>query len=596
MLLLLFPFLWFIVATARLSFSSYSLFSDSVSFVPPEIESKSGEGCGSHQRSLSTESNGSVSSGEEAEMTGHWSPHRLTPRSSSPGENLILTHTSDITSVHVHNIPAPKQPWLSLAQPSPAASASSLLEGAIAKPPEARNGAEGGYRACVFGAGKGRDSEDGWQQRVMEVGAVRGAALDSVAACSKMAGSVLHFSPRSRYSSEGSPQEHSPAEVSAKSEAAFRPYSHSFPSARKQVGQSNFDPETLAMIREIGSAFVASPTRTEEEESNGGSTSLVKHLVKNIEKETKVPKQERKIVIIDSSSGQSKRQVKAESGSSLFTPSPEFTSTMARHLSDFPEPSASSHTQLSVGSAGQSLEDWRKVPRSSSEPCGGVSLHCPSPRSILGFGERGGSEQPPSVVKHLRGRFEPHSPHCDSSEGEQGLLGMSDWSAQAPASQSPPALCHHGNACGTPVCLREKQHPSALGHGAAETLTKSKSLEEQPSGDIPESLSPAGQLGTAGHAGFHPHPSTQPPRRPRSAEHVPYHYSPGLRHGLYTPRVRVPWDRDPGLGMEEDGGSDGVKVRRLHGKSHPLSRLQQRQGDVPYPPAIQRHSPFHSTM
>ena len=585
MLFLAFPFLWFIVATARLSFSSCCPFSDSVSSVPPEIESKSGKGCGSHQRSLSTESNGSVSSGEEAEMTGHWSPHRLTPHSSSPGENM-LTHTADLTSVHAHNIPAPKQPSLPPAQPSPAASASSVSEGAIAKAPDARNGAEGGYRACVFSAGKGKDSE---------VGASRGAALDSVAAGSKTAGSVLYFSPRSPYSSEGSALEHSPAEASAKSEAAFRPYSH--PSAWKQVGQSNFDPETLAMIREIGSAFVASPTRTEEEESSGGSTSLVKHLVKNIEKETRVPKQERKIVIIDSSSGQNKRQVKTESGSSLFTPSPEFTSTMARHLSDFPEPSASSHTQLSVGSAGQSLEDWRKVPRSSSEPCGGVSLHCPSPRSILGFGERGGSEQPPSVVKHLRGRFEPHSPHCDSSEGEQGLSGMSDWSAQSPASPSPPAPCHHGNACGTPVRLWERQHPSALGHSTAETLTKSKSLEEQPSGDIPESLSPAGHLGTAGHAGFHPPPSSQPPRRPRSAEHVPYHYTPGLRHGLYMPRVRVPWDRDPGLGMEEDGGSDGVKVRRLHGKSHPLSRLQQqRQGDVPYPPAIQRHSPFHSTM
>ena len=525
-------------------------------------------------------------------MTGHWSPPHLTPPSSSPAENLMLTDTPEVTSGHSHNIPAPKQQWLPLAQPSSVVS--SMFEESISKPLDARNEVEGGYRASVFGTGKVKDNEDVMQQHLVDAGAVRGVVLGSVATDSKTAVSVSQLSQRSRYSSESSPLEHQPVEASAKSEATFRPYSHSFPSTKKQGGKSYFDPETLAMIREIGSAFVASPPRMEEEESSGGSTSLVKHLVKNIEKETKVPRQERKIIIIDSNGGQSKRQVKAESGSSLFTPSPEFTSTMARHLSDFSELLPLSHAQIS---AGQPLEEWRKVSRRSAEPCGGASLGSTSPPSSSGTGDRARSEQPPSVVKHLRGRFEPHSPHCGSSEGEQCLSWVSDCSAPAPVSQSPHASCHHGDICGTHVHLQERQHPSALGHTTPELLTKSKSLEEQPVSDTPESLSPASHVGIVRGVGFHPHPSFQPPRRPRSAEHVPYHYPSGLRHGIHVPRVRAPWDKEPGLGMVEDGGSDGVKVRRLHGKSHPLFRLQQqRQGDVPYPPTIQRHSPFHSTM
>ena len=552
---------------------------------------------------MSAESNGSVSSGDEAEMTGCWSPHHHAPPATSAGEKLALADAPEGTTIG-HNIPASKQPWLPLAQPPPSSAASSVFEGLMAKQPEARDGADGGCRAGVFGAGKAKDNEDATQQHVIDTGAVRGSALDSSAPGSKTVGSDSQHSQRSRFSSEGSALEDNSAAaaaaVAAKSVAAapFRPYAHTFPSAKKQAaGQGNFDPETLAMIREIGSAFVASPTRTEEEESSEDSASLVKHLVKNIEKETKVPKQERKIVIFDSSdSGQAKLgQVKAESsGSSLFTPSPEFTITMAKHFYDSSEQSSLPHAHVSVTSEGQSA-------RSYAESCaGGASLSSTSPRSSSGFGDRSRSEQPPSVVKHLRGRFESHGPHCDGSEGEQSLSGTSDSSATAPLSQSPPAPHHHGGDCGTPV---ELLRPSSfLGHYHSEALTKSKSFEEQPFSDIPESLPlSTGRDGVAGSAyGLHARPSSQPPRRPRSAEHVPYHYTPGLRQGAYAyaPRPRAPWDREVGAGMEEEGGGpDGVKVRRLHGKSHPLSRLQpQRQGDAPYPPPLQRHSPFHSSM
>ncbi|XP_070204790.1 uncharacterized protein [Littorina saxatilis] len=541
-----------------------------------EIENK---GTKARQRSMSSESAGSASLDDVAETAGL--AQQFTSTHTQFSEIPTVTDSSHNGLKNTHSIPTAKQQWPYLVQPSLTV-ASPLLEGAVSKQSEfkldGKGETEGPFSASLFGAGKGQgDGSKFTAQQHPKNTMERGlAAVDP-----------LH-TPRSRFSSEGSEDDGVAEPSQAKTERgsfSFRPYSHSFPSTKKPVAKSNFDPETLAMIREIGSAFITSPTRTEEE-SSGERTSLVKHLVKNIEKETKHPKHERKIIILDSSGRQEKQHTRSKSGPSLYKPSPEFASSMARHLSESSEQSCASQSQ-----PGQSFGELSSEAGSPAQACGGeeVPSLATSSKSSLALSERSKSDHAPSVVRHLCGKFESHSPYGDSSEGEQSVSGTSDSSANAAASVVPPASHHHGDSRG---CRQEWEHSAVLRSHPRDSVTKSKSLEEQ---SVPESRSPSSHVTKVSSDSVG---SQSASRRPRSAEDVPSHYTPGLRHGVHmSPRLQSPWNREAGAGgvLEEEEASEGVKIRKLHGKSHPLSRLQQ-QGDVPYPPTIQRYSPSHSSM
>ena len=77
--------------------------------------------------------------------------------------------------------------------------------------------------------------------------------------------------------------------------------------------KSNMDAQTLALIREIGSAILNSPAKSQietlEEEDQGGEFSLVRHFVRDIEKRTqKDRKPAREIIIIDKETQERKKR------------------------------------------------------------------------------------------------------------------------------------------------------------------------------------------------------------------------------------------------------------------------------------------------
>ena len=77
--------------------------------------------------------------------------------------------------------------------------------------------------------------------------------------------------------------------------------------------KSNMDSQTLALIREIGSAILNSPAKSQietlEEEGQGGEFSLVRHFVRDIEKRTqKDRKPAREIIIIDKETQERKKR------------------------------------------------------------------------------------------------------------------------------------------------------------------------------------------------------------------------------------------------------------------------------------------------
>ncbi|XP_076473112.1 LOW QUALITY PROTEIN: uncharacterized protein LOC143302355 [Babylonia areolata] len=508
-----------------------------------EIENKSS--WESHHHSLLHGSTGSVASLEDPERTGgRWPPDHSHPHHHHPPEAMTLgaEDTFEPGSVSV-NVVTP-DPSLGHAHHIPCAQ--------LCTPPSPAAPLEVGE------CGGREGSRTPQQQQFMSGGAWRKPGQESVTDSSREDGrpqaAVPHALERHHHHQQhcSDPAEEDHWEEGGTSKFPFRPYAHSFPSTRRPTKECHYDQETLAMIREIGSTFVSSPPRREEEDSQGG-TSLVRHLVKTIEKETHKPKLERKIVIIDSDSGQAggkKPSTKAELGSSLFTPSPDFLSNIERQLSQPSQQPVSLPHPADCSGQPVVLEERRIMPQSSAEACMAGS----SPPSCVGLGE--GGEQALSVVKHLRGRFEGSGVHCDSSDGEVSL---------ASASHTAPSACVDDGS--RSVVMREKKKP---------WVVTSRSVEEHRVSDAPESQ-PHYQVSYSATA------STSEPsrlsRRPRSADHATY-----LTSG--TPRV------------QELEVADGVKVRKLHGKSHPLSRLQQQkqQGEAAFPPSLQRHSPSHSSM
>ncbi|KAL8619154.1 hypothetical protein ACOMHN_019426 [Nucella lapillus] len=565
-----------------------------------EIENKSWEERGgSHQRSLSHGSTGSTTALDDASTDNKTLPVDPNPEAmlvcseggASGGRTAASSEPGGLEHA-VANIP-PSSHWTFPSSFSPAS-----VEGMDSKGSRVSvmdtSGSENVFSVGVAGECGERERPT---QRHSALAATRKKAERD---CGVPEGSGRAFHSHSshalekhRHSSgpakEEEEKEHWAEPASSRSEGTFlfRPYAHTFPSsARKPPERGQYDPETLAMIREIGSAFVSAPPPRGEEEGKGdsqGGSSMVRHLVKNIEKESKVPKPERKIVLLNS---EGKKCSKASAAPPLFAPSPEFLTNIERQLSQ-PSPLSPSPQHPPLDSWAQPVTDPRTVPPGV---CPGGAQASPSAPSA-GVGE--GGEHASSVVKHLRGRFEGSGFHCDrGGEEDTPEPTQSPALASQPGRQSPCAG-HDGR-----VMMREKK-PSA-------PFPKSRSVEEHPAGESPESLphSPpvAASCGGGGGASM-----SEPSRWPRLADHAACYSSPTPRCGGSAPRVQAPWyHRDAASDLHLEAESDGVKVRKLHGKSHPLSRLQQQQEqqqqqqqheEPSHPPSsIQRQSPFHSSM
>ena len=153
---------------------------------------------------------------------------------------------------------------------------------------------------------------------------------------------------------------------------------------RKQ--ESRFDEETLELIREIGSALMNSPAKTEVEEETdapleGGN--LVSHYVKNIERRirgSRKKKSVREIIIVDKDSGQDSVSVSGSQRSSTSTPTSSCDNRTESSVPHNPKWSPTSRKPLSpssITSSPETVQTFKGSPVEKHE-----SMHKPDPLNL----------------------------------------------------------------------------------------------------------------------------------------------------------------------------------------------------------------------
>lgn len=388
------------------------------------------------------------------------------------------------------------------------------------------------------------------------------------------------------HSEKGDSQKSGSAQFSTSPVSSRDSGSPSSPLTRKKQKTSvdlddsgRFDSQTLELIREIGSAFLNSPAKAEKEKeiseqeaTEGGS--LVKFLVRNIEKTTSVTKKPhlKEIVIIDKDTTQPRKKKWRYSTPAVETLSPTADRPSISH----------SHSSPALDVPARHREG--SVPTGSSSPPGVTSSPSLPPRvdpsrtvhtavptntqcsaSVIETAEEGAEGNTKEKVKDLVGKFEFPVVKGITPTEEAPPLGMKDM---------------------------DKQGKSPVASDAEET-DKLKSpcvVASKSSSVLPEDEDSEGEQSVSEQSIQLRHLRRQLRKandRPKSAEHIRRCNSittdgatpqrPRLRHANTLP---TPTE----LGSSTFSW-EGKKVRKLHGKSHPLSKLETR-----------RSSPFYNTM
>lgn len=343
------------------------------------------------------------------------------------------------------------------------------------------------------------------------------------------------------------------------------------PSVKRQC-KNTIDPETLAMFREIGAAFINSPPKPKNDGS-GENMGRVQNLVKNIEKEPKIAIRERKIVLIDKSVGTGTSQAtKQESLTFSQTSSSESNSFKARSLprddsgslfSGCEMQCQSKHSRsLSFGTSqetviasgnfknniSESPDDPASIPDASSHPVGRFS-----------------GQQPPSVVRHLRGKFESRSL-------QENELCKSEAAAPSYLTAVPTSI---------QIEVMFEDVPTHQPLSSLDILRHSSTLQTVT--ELTPSLVPANQIvsdrvmsrDTSQPA------SHTPPRAMHSGQ------TSGVNCLSAIPNVcpSKPAGETSGSRMEEEKEEEELrefspfkKEKKLHGRTHPLSMLSKRPG------------------
>lgn len=333
---------------------------------------------------------------------------------------------------------------------------------------------------------------------------------------------------------------------------------------RKSQSEARFDPETLELIREIGSALMNSPAKCDIEPDadldSSGNFSLVRHFVKDIEnRTTKERKPSRRIIIIDKET-----QAKKKRNWRFSAPTPGCEISQQENTNE-KRPLAKSISQpVSL------LEEGGECSRRGSDkPCDPKRATENASTSSAGSSGVALSDSPVEgegigvdKVSSLVGKF-----HLIETKGK-----------------SPPNV-----KCNSPVkgdssleseVVERRKRDTALGNetdSSAQPDESEKSDLESTSPDniqlrlLKENLRKTNLL---------------PRNRPPSVELRRSNTSPGcavetVREKLTTrlQQRKSTNDTDPGMVEEKR------KVRKLQGRSHPLTKLECR-----------RNNPFYSTM
>lgn len=407
-----------------------------------------------------------------------------------------------------------------------------------------------------------------------------------------------------------------------------------------QRPESRFDPETLALIREIGSALLNSPAKSELEEDEDvdlkEGESLVKHFVRKIEKNLDINtarSRKRRIVIIDKDSGGSD---KTHSFSPVIPTSPKSDSEsktvtskwspVARKQTFSPVASPDSKSKTQTADDKHMLSKvCKQVPSASpkfsdcdDKPVGDANttersdqkVSAKLPISSEQKVEHDTEVQEVCSVKNLRGKFElpdvgsskvthvqssslstPTSAKSEQSfdlgspgSGNGTLKGQVEGETKGHFGSRSPVQQHHSEPV---IALNPeslKLFEGKLREMGSSIYGKHSAAPETPENDPEVTLREKGETQQTG-------------ARPKSASNI-------RGQGRQGQRISSSLGAKSGRGFLQQSKSllegekeeqqftwEGKKVRKSYGKSHPLAKLENRQ----YLESG-RKNPFYNTM
>ena len=342
----------------------------------------------------------------------------------------------------------------------------------------------------------------------------------------------------------------------------------------KKTPEPRFDAATLELIREIGSAILNSPAKAEvedfeEEEAQLGS-GLVRHYVKNIEKKTKVVKKKKlkEIIIIDKDSQEKKRPWRwssptdhSKDTSSTYDQSSRGDVAKKLLTQSVSSPILSSLQLIQLGSERGSESELAPITGSPLKKNGEISKSPPrkttdSVSAICNVSETFNKK----TVEENKG---------DESEGGLGVKclvgryeGSCDMCLGSPGSNSSLPDIKEVNSCESLKSLG-KDSDETKGTNVKESescLSRQSDSEESTNENCIKLRKIKNQLKKAS---LHNH-------RPKSVELV--------RRNSATPAPGWYMDNNSLMDENQSGFSwEGKKIRKLHGKSHPLAKLEWRR-------------------
>lgn len=423
---------------------------------------------------------------------------------------------------------------------------------------------------------------------------------------------------------------HTPSLVTPKKSANQRP-------------ESRFDPETLALIREIGSALLNSPAKSELEENENSDLkegeSLVHHYVKKIEKTLTTP-YTRRIVIIDKEDSSSE---KSQSFSPIMSVSPksdpEAKPVTSKWSVGARKQTLSPQSTVSEKSKPQTVDDksvspkWCAAPQSSSPPkhisiCDAKGAadtkhldkteHKSSGKTQMASEQKDKSNadiQETCSVKDLRGKFELpdlslnkvtplQSPVCNTPISAGARLENS-FELGSPGSHAVTLKGHdegeskYQYLSKSPKQQRHSEPVIELNLASVKMLEcKLREMEANSISPVREKTKPESDFSLKQSDAKKDY--QQWGARPKSASSVRTQGRSGQGQsswslGANTGRKFLQQSQSVSESetQQEQGFTwDGKKVRKSYGKSHPLAKLENRQ----YSTESARKNPFYNTM
>ncbi|KAK3588674.1 hypothetical protein CHS0354_028884 [Potamilus streckersoni] len=341
--------------------------------------------------------------------------------------------------------------------------------------------------------------------------------------------------------------------------------------------ESRFDEETLELIREIGSALLNSPSKVETKDKTDISKegSLVKHLVKNIERKTRaMRKPSKEIIIVDKDASQKRKPFNEESKSkeiSIVVESKDVSPKYSCPAGVVPKSAKSSYivTPAAIKTGLQASESkiipdvsadvhqsHENLPKIQQQYSGFRLIQVPAESTTVAAKEECKTtstrrEKTPVTddtescsVKNLVGKFESPSSHSKMTlESAASVSGMEIQSDK-------PAQIIHKSVLGDLVLKVRESEKSSEAVALREKLVKFART------------------------------------RPKSADHFRAIRVEGRNRGSLQQSKTLP---ESETNEASTLSWQGRKVQKLYGKSHPLSKLEQDHVSI-------RKSPFYSTM